>query len=61
MDNRRLLSRLSGSKVRFSFGFAHDRYQRDEIFSVEKCEELKRRIDKEISDVEKRAAARRKE
>jgi NAD(P)-dependent dehydrogenase (short-subunit alcohol dehydrogenase family) len=35
------------------------RYQRDELFSVEACEELKKRTDKEISDAEKKSAIRR--
>lgn len=42
------------------FGCAKRRYQRDELFSVEKCEELRKQTDKEIADAEKKSAIRRK-
>jgi len=36
------------------------KYQRDELLSVEACEELRKRTDKDILDAEKRSAVRRK-
>jgi hypothetical protein len=47
---------IVGKQSKFPFGLTHDRYQRDELLSTDKCEELKKRIDKEISDAEKRSA-----
>ena len=43
-----------------SWEIANSRYQRDELLSVEACEELKKRTDKQISDAEKKSAIRRK-
>jgi len=37
-----------------------NRYQRDELTSVEACDELKRRTDLEIAEKEKMSAIRRK-
>jgi hypothetical protein len=40
--------------------FVNFRYQRDEILSIEACEELRKRTDQEIATAEKKSAIRRK-
>ena len=47
------------STVRF-IEFAYSRYQRTEVLSIEACEELRKRAEKEILDAEKKSAVRRK-
>jgi hypothetical protein len=40
--------------------FTYSRYQRTELLSIEACEELRKRAEKEILDAEKKSAVRRK-
>jgi hypothetical protein len=57
---RGVLSRLSRSKVCFNLEGAYCRYHREEILSIEDCEELRKRTDEEIATAEKKSAIRRK-
>ena len=42
------------------FRRTNGRYQREELFSADKCEELRKQTDKQIADAEKKSAIRRK-
>jgi hypothetical protein len=51
---------IVGRQGILSFEFSDIRYQRDELKSIEACDELRKRTDKEIADAEKKSAIRRK-
>jgi hypothetical protein len=51
---------LQGCKVIVLSGITEHRYQREEIHSIEACDALKKRTEKEIADEEKKSAIRRK-